>query len=140
MIILLNEIKWSHSNNKEKCFQNVEPYWKRFLSHKQPPEVFCKKVFLKISQNSQENTLAEVFFCEFCEIFKNIYFYRTSLVPASERLPPQKQICRTEEVHSVLLITITHFSSMFHFSTPWKLYKTFGFVTFSGGRKMEHWT
>ena len=56
----------------------------------QPPEVF-----LKISQNSQENTcarvsfsikfffikketLAQVFSCEFCEIFKNTYFYRTS--------------------------------------------------------------
>ena len=30
---------------------------------KQPPEVFCrKKVFLKISQNSQENTCATVSF------------------------------------------------------------------------------
>ena len=48
-----------------------------------------KKVFLKISQNSQENTCARVslliklqasglvFSCEFCEIFKNIVFYRT---------------------------------------------------------------
>ena len=36
-----------------------------------------KKVFLKISQNSQENkkeTLAQVFSCEFCEIFKNAFF------------------------------------------------------------------
>ena len=52
-----------------------------------------KKVFLEILQNSQENTcarvsffnkvadlfikkeaLAEVFSCEFCEIFKNIFF------------------------------------------------------------------
>ena len=56
------------------------------------PEVFCKKVFLKFSQNSQENTcarvsflikfnkvvkketLAQVFSCEFCEIFKNSFF------------------------------------------------------------------
>ena len=64
-----------------------------------------KKVFLKIWQNSQENTcagvyfsitlqasglqlylketLAKVFSIEFCEIFKNIYFYRTPLVTAS---------------------------------------------------------
>ena len=56
---------------------------------KQPPEVFFKKVFLKISQNSQENTctkvaeacnfikkeaLAQVLSCEFCETFKNIFF------------------------------------------------------------------
>ena len=55
-----------------------------------------KKVFLKILQNSQANTcargsfliklqacnfikkesLAQVFSCEFCEIFKNIFFHR----------------------------------------------------------------
>ena len=48
-----------------------------------------KKVFLEISQNSQENTcarvcnfikketLAQVFFCEFCEISQNAFSYRT---------------------------------------------------------------
>ena len=52
------------------------------------------KSFLKISQNSQEKTsagvifikketLAHVFSCEFCEIFKNIYFYRTPEVDDS---------------------------------------------------------
>ena len=42
----------------------------------QPPEVlYKKKVFLKISQNSQENTCARGgFSCGFCEIFKNTYF------------------------------------------------------------------
>ena len=44
-----------------------------------------KTVFLKSSQNSQEiMTLAQVFSCEFCEVFKNTYFYRTHLVAASE--------------------------------------------------------
>ena len=69
------------------------------------PEVFYKKVFLKISQNSQESTsarvsfliklqakgcnfikketLVQLFSCEFCEIFKNTFFYRTPLVAAS---------------------------------------------------------
>ena len=54
---------------------------------KQPPEVLCKKVFLEISQNSQENTsarylcnfikketLAQVFSYEYCEISKNTFF------------------------------------------------------------------
>ena len=66
-----------------------------------------KKVFLEISQNSQENTcarasflivaggacnfikketLAQVFSCEFCEISKNTFFYRTPLVAASEMM------------------------------------------------------
>ena len=52
------------------------------------PEVFCKKDALKISQNSQENicnfiNLAQVFSCEFSEILKNTYFYKTPLVAAS---------------------------------------------------------
>ena len=57
-----------------------------------------KKMVLEILQNSQENTfawvsfliklqakesLAQVFSCEFCEIFKNTFFYRTPLVAAS---------------------------------------------------------
>ena len=50
-----------------------------------------KKVFLEISQNSQENscakvsflTLAQVFSFEFCEIFENTFFYRTPMVAAS---------------------------------------------------------
>ena len=50
-----------------------------------------KKVFLKISQNAglssatslKKETLAQVFSCEFCEIFKNSFFYRTPLVAAS---------------------------------------------------------
>ena len=68
------------------------------------PEEFCKKVFLEISKDSQENTcarvsfliklqaacnfikketLAQVFSCEFCEISKNTYSYRTTLMAAS---------------------------------------------------------
>ena len=68
---------------------------------------FSKQLFLKISQFSQKNTcfsvsfiklsaskavlnfikketLALVFSCEFCEISKNTFFYRTLLVAASE--------------------------------------------------------
>ena len=65
-----------------------------------------KKVFLKISQNSQENTcaslflnkvagatgnfikketLAQMFSCEFCEIFKNICFTENLWTTASEK-------------------------------------------------------
>ena len=67
-----------------------------------------KKVFLEISQNSQENncakvsflinlqasacnfikkeTLAEVFSCEFCEISKSTFFYKTPPVAAAKRI------------------------------------------------------
>ena len=68
------------------------------------PVVFCKKVFLEMSQNSQEKTcarvsflirlqasglftknksLAQVFSCEFCDIPKNNFFYRTLPVASS---------------------------------------------------------
>ena len=66
-----------------------------------------KKLFLKISQNSQENTcarvsfnevaslrpatslketLAQVFSCEFFQISKNTYLHRTPLVAASDHI------------------------------------------------------
>ena len=40
--------------------KKVKLRFKKFK--KQPPEVFCKKVLLKTSQNSQENTCARVSF------------------------------------------------------------------------------
>ena len=44
-------------------------------------KVFCKKMFLKISENSKffikKETLAQVFSCEFCKLFENIFFCRT---------------------------------------------------------------
>ena len=82
-------------------------FWFDFL-HKWSSEAVAqrcsvKKVFLQISQNSQENTCARVYFliklqacnfieketlaqmlcCEFCEISKNILSYKTPLVIAS---------------------------------------------------------
>ena len=65
--------------------------------------MFYKKGILEIPQNSQDlyqnlffnkgpkacnfvkkGTLAHVFSCEFCEIFKNTFFHRTPLVAASD--------------------------------------------------------
>ena len=59
------------------------------------PEMFYKKGVLKNFTNfncarvsgfrcATLLTLSQVFSCEFCEIFKNTFFYRTSLVTASE--------------------------------------------------------
>ena len=39
-----------------------------------------------------------------------------------------------------MLFKLTHFSPRPHFHTPWKRQKTYGFLTFSGGIKMWHWT
>ena len=35
---------------------------------------------------------------------------------------------------------LTHFSPVSHLYTPWKRQKTFGFLTFSRGIEMWHWT
>ena len=37
-------------------------------------------------------------------------------------------------------LMLTHFSSVSHFYTLWKRQKTFGFLAFSGGIEMWHWT
>ena len=72
----------------------------QFSNQKQPPKVFYKKVFLKFSQNSQENTcarasflmklqasacnfikketLAQAFSCEFCGISETSFLQNTS--------------------------------------------------------------
>ena len=34
---------------------------------------------------------------------------------------------------------LTHFIPVFHFYTPWKRRKTFGFLTFSVGKETEDW-
>ena len=39
---------------------------------------------LEVCNIIKTETLGQVFSCEFCEIFKNTFFYRTSLVAASE--------------------------------------------------------
>ena len=145
------------------------------------PEKFSKKVFFKISQNSQENTcarvffnkdceacnfikkeaLAQVFFCEFGEIFINTFFYRTPPVATSESsylsehssqlLPNFKHfhfffdlgffpdyisqsVCQPVNFNFLLI----HSWSMFPFSNPWKQQKSFGFLVFSGGIKWKN--
>ena len=76
----------------------------------EPPKVFCKiKVFLEISQNPKENTcarvsfliklqalacnftknktVAQMFSCEFCKIFKNTFFTEHLWTTASKTHP-----------------------------------------------------
>ena len=47
----------------------------------------CARVSLLIRSEAcnfiKKETLAQLFSCEFCEFFKNTFFYRTALVAAS---------------------------------------------------------
>ena len=106
------------------------------------PKCFVEKEFLEISQNSQENTctrvsflinlqakacnfvkketLAQVFSCQVCEIFKNTSFYR---IPPVEH---QKNNARPLIVLATLLISIRvtekllHHSKKTNYSIKWR--------------------
>ena len=70
----------------------------------------------------KKETLAQVFFWEFCEIFKNTYFYRT---------PPD------DCFYQCFRFTLTHFVPPVSFYIPWKHQKMSGYLMFSGGIKKE---
>ena len=88
--IIAGNIIFSISSSESKHWNSLAFVQKAFYS--------VKKVFLEISQNSQENTrarvsfliklikketLAKVFSCELCETSKNTFLHRTLLVAAS---------------------------------------------------------
>ena len=74
---------------KIKVWSIVLSFFPEFLRHSITEEVAqkcsVKKVFLKVSQNSQENACASVSFLNKVagQIFENIFFYRTPQVAAS---------------------------------------------------------
>ena len=73
-VVLLNFIQIYFSKEIKSNFFHFS-IGKSFYTQKQSPRgVLWKR---------EKETLAQVFSCEFCEIFKNTYFYRTPLVPAS---------------------------------------------------------
>ena len=73
------------TSTRDENLNIISPLTENLSSFKkQSTEVFYKKVFLEVSQNSQERaqacnfikkeTRAQVLSCEFCEISKNNYF------------------------------------------------------------------
>ena len=95
--LCLLEQEANYSKNNRFLEMSVKGYWRSGCS--------VKKMFLKILQNSDENTyarvsfliklqaeacnfikretLTQVFSCEFCNIFKNTFLERTTLVAVS---------------------------------------------------------
>ena len=49
----------------------------------------------------------------------------------------EKQMDRND-THAGMGVSLTHFTPIFNFCTPWKHQKTRDFITFSGCIKMEH--
>ena len=85
--------KFFHENNFIKVIGSSPNYWinsSRKIIVLIRTEAFArrssvKKVFIKILQNSQENTCTRVFSCGFCEISRITFSYRISPVAASVR-------------------------------------------------------
>ena len=92
--IYLLKVNNGKSRTCDMCSKVYNKDTRRFIFRNSRPDVFCKKVFLEISQNSQENTCTRVnllknrlwhkrFSCEFCEISQNTFSHKTSPVAAS---------------------------------------------------------
>ena len=101
-IILFNYINDADNNTLYACNRNIENIMKD-LSQNRSSHQRCSSKFRKIHRKTlaqeslfnkvaglrpatlfKKETLAQVFSCEFCEILKNTFFDRTSLVAASE--------------------------------------------------------
>ena len=68
------------NSDKKACIYSVKKYiFKNFA--KFAVKHLCQSLFFSFSI---KQTLAQVFSCEFCEIFKNTFFYRTPPVAASD--------------------------------------------------------
>ena len=68
-----SEIFW------ETTFKLLSGFKRNYQPKAAVPRCSVKKIFLEISQNSQENT------CEFCKISKNTFYTRAPLVAASDQ-------------------------------------------------------
>ena len=66
---------------KKGVLRNFAKFTGKHLCH----SFFCRKV-AKVATLFKKETMAQVFSCEFCEISKNTFSYRTPLVAASEPL------------------------------------------------------
>ena len=78
----------------------LKTFTRRFCFSKQSSGEACKFV--------KKETLAQVFSCEFCEISKNAFSYRTPLVASSEIRNVTGQIIFNWFLHFICIGLITH--------------------------------
>ena len=90
------------------------------------------KIYLFISLNLDFTKSDENF--TFFQIF-SFFFRNPFLCPCPKALIIKFSLCCNFALNSS-----GHGIPMSHFYTPWKRQKTFGFLTFSGGIEMGHWT
>ena len=72
--------------------------------------------------------------------FKKLDTFHEALLSRGDIFKLFRNILNFSEILRItLMLPLTHFSPIFHFYTPWKVQRTSGFLTCSGGIEMEHW-
>ena len=82
-IIIPHKVILRSSRPEVFCIKGVVRNFAKFTGKHQCQSLFFDKVAGDACNFIKKETLAQVFFCEFWEIYKNTFFYRTPLVPAS---------------------------------------------------------
>ena len=101
--------------------------WRRYVKKLTKNSVLYRE-FEKLTTPTQRKKLinsfinSELTYCPFVWMFSSKRCYK-----------------RNKKIHERSL-RLTHFSPVSHFYTPWKRQKTKGFLTFSWGIEMWHWT
>ena len=73
-------------SSEEFCKKGVLKNFAKFTRKHLGQSLFLNKVAGAACNFIIKETLAQAFSCEFCEIFKNTFFYRTPPVAASDNL------------------------------------------------------
>ena len=90
IIIMTDNIKNNNNSSSRSsrpealCKKSVLKNLAKFIGKHLCQSLFFNKNADVVCNYIKKETLAQVFFCEFCEIFKNTFFYRTPSVTTSE--------------------------------------------------------
>ena len=97
-----------------------------------------------LSLNSWSFLFLSAFVHSFITINNLVNFphvFETHLIETTEKLSDSLSTSgKSINFQEKVMLNLTHFSPVSHFYTPWKRQKTFGFLTFSGGIEIWHWT
>ena len=126
-ICFLQYIKYGKCTSSLKC--KFISQWRGSLSITLPLNHHEKDVEFNFQAR------AFVSFCTINASSTSYYVYFTF-----SHVIEKKLLSKIMNVTIKVIILLLYFNPMLHFYAPWKCQKTFGFLTFSEGIVMEHWT
>ena len=109
---LLTASLWPYLWGKDACEHLILKADSEMWQEKKKPPLQGKSLHLLWKPenswqeaNNSRNVLAQVFSCKFCEIFKNAFIYRTTLMAASElKIMIEIQIINHDSIRSLKII------------------------------------